>query len=163
MSSFIWPAAGGGSSALEAPCLFATAATAPTGTLSGSYNLITFDTKTIDPLDGYSTTTGLYTTPSAGIYYVHAFVRISHTSTAANQIVSLRFLRSGTALPGTVGTMVIPTTGVTAGMTVSHSALMNITVAGQTIRAESYTEGGSPAYVTGSIYHGFMIYKVRDA
>lgn len=159
MASFGWPVSGG---SLSAPVLYATAASAPTGTLSGSFNDIVFDTKTIDSADGYSTSTGNYTIPSTGVYFAHAFVRINHTSTAANNIVAIRFLRNGSDVPGSTFTMVIPTTGVTAGLTVSHSTLINCTSLIHTIRPQIYTEGGSPAYVSGSIYHGFVVYKVRD-
>lgn len=159
MASFGWPVSGG---SLSAPVLYATASSAPTGTLSGTFNDIVFNTATIDSANGYNTTTGIYTVPSTGVYFVHAFIRISHTSTAANQILALRFLRSGTDLPGSTFTTPIMASGITAGITISHSTLMNCTSASHTIRAQSYTEGGSPAYVSGSIYHGFVIYKVRD-
>jgi hypothetical protein len=160
MSSYLWPAAGG-SSAMSAPCLIATASSAPTGTLSGTFNNILFNTASVDTNGTYSTGAGTWEVPSDGVYFCRVYVRISHTSTSVNNIIALRIIRSGSDFAGSTNTQVIQATGITAGITISHDVLVSCT-AGQTLRPQSYTEGGSPAYVSGSIYHGFMIFKVRD-
>jgi hypothetical protein len=70
---------------------------APTGTLSGADNLVTFPTKVVDTHGAYSS--GTFTVPAGfpGLYHVKAQARVNSSSATANQYFNLVIKQGGAA------------------------------------------------------------------
>ncbi len=133
--------------------------TVPTGTLSGSFNIVKFTTKTWDFYgSSYDTSTGLFTAPSPGIYRVSASVLVSGTSVIAPWVLALQILNGATvqsygACPGV-------NTSAAQEYSVSVSDEVNL-LAGGTCSVKCYTQmTASPAYSSTSTGY-ISITKVR--
>lgn len=125
---------------------------APTGTLSNSLNLVTYNTKIKDSHGSYNS--GIFTVPISGQYDVKAQINTLITTAVAGQYHGLAIFIDGSEYFSTF-TKIASSSVTEAYPTVS---LDNIPLkAGQTIAIYSYMDGTGVTYNTHSVHHALSI------
>ncbi len=114
----------------------------PTGTIANAANIVKFGTLSQDTTASYSTSTGLYTVPSTGYYFVHAQLDIAHVSVTAAQVAIVYLQNSGTTFAK--GADFARVTSVTE--LVPQASGIIYAVAGTTIGAYSLSNANTPTY-----------------
>lgn len=74
-------------------------------------NNLVFNTKTLDTVDGYNTSTGVYTVKSSRLYRLSASIIFGHSG-SVNQYISPAFFRNGTVLTNCIGVDLLQGLGV---------------------------------------------------
>lgn len=126
-----------------------------TGTLTNSYNAVTFPTKVKDTHGGMSGST--YTIPSSGSFSISALVSVAATYTTG-QITAVRINKNGSP---------IATQAVTAGDSIS-AINPTVTIAsypfvtGDTVQILVFCSGGTPSYASGADQNLFSISRVGN-
>lgn len=125
----------------------------PTGTLNGSFNIVTFGTKVKDSHGAYSS--GSYTVPTSGQFDISSQVTISSTF-SANQSIGIGIYVDGVQKYANFERVdVASTTSYTASINVKAIPLLS----GQVITIRAYGDGTSPSYSSSGPLNFFSIVR----
>jgi len=128
----------------------------PTGTLSASYNKITYGTKVFDSHNTYSS--GTYTIPVSGKYSIDANAAMIATMTTNSDSKIAVEVNGVTKLQGTVRAL---NTSGSVTLFPSVSGLLSC-VAGDLITIRSYTDGTSTSFGSSAFDSYFSISRVGN-
>lgn len=117
----------------------------PTGTISGTNNIIKFGTVTNDTHGSYNTTTGLYTVPVTGWYQVSSTIEYSFVASAGGQFVRVQINRNAGS---PVATGVYTAFGSATQPAIVTATGISYFNAGDTIGAYSFANAGTATFTT---------------
>jgi hypothetical protein len=124
---------------------------APTGTISGTFNVTKFSSVT-DKFSLYNESTGQWVAARTGEIDVNAFIEISFTS-ATSRTVGIRILNTTTG-ESVIGS--ISSTGATTRLVPEISGMLSVT-RGDIVEVQGLSTGASPSYTSSTTGSKFSI------